>query len=126
MRQLVIEAPGPVAAPVRKVGLVSTPTGPVQVVASDLRVTPARVAGGYDMEILVRASDLGLGSWPLDAGARIGLDVAINVARGDVSTGDCPPRLGQLYLHTYEEGGTCWQPWCDVRALCAPEVVATP
>jgi hypothetical protein len=84
-------------------------------------------ADGYAVEAFIRAADLGLGSWALRPGGRIGLDLAIDVG-ASTGGGDCP-RIGQYALrisqpvrvpqHNLE---ACVLPWCTVTAFCRPEI----
>lgn len=91
---------------------------------TDPRFSMHRRAGGYALEIFVGAGDLGRGTWTLEAGSRVGLDLAVNVSSADgTSTGDpldCGARLGQFFLRTVPAGAACGLPHCDVAAFCTP------
>jgi hypothetical protein len=80
---------------------------------------------GYALETLISASDIGIASWSLAPGARIGLDLALDVSTPDGSLVtdpiDCGTRLGQFFLRTVPRRGVdCGEPYCDTRAFCSP------
>lgn len=81
--------------------------------------------GGYALELLVDANALGLSSWTLAAGGRVGFDLSINVSTPDGSPttdpSDCGSRLGQFFLAaTVDATGCGGLPFCDVRVFCRP------
>lgn len=81
--------------------------------------------GGYALETLVQARDLGLPTWSLTAGQQVGLDVSINVSTPDGSAGtsanSCGSRQGQFFLHVTAGPPSCGgAPFCDSRAFCTP------
>lgn len=82
-------------------------------------------AGGYVLEARFGASELGLPSWQMAAGARIGFDLGINVSAppGTVLTG-CngdSRRLGQYFLRIAPN--PTGSPFQDVTAFCTPMLV---
>ena len=79
--------------------------------------------GGYALEALVQASDLGRASWTLTPGQHIGLDVGVNVSTADGSPGtgtsSCGRRIGQYFLRVARTGA-CVDPYCGTAAFCTP------
>jgi len=75
---------------------------------------------GYAVEAFVAAAELGLATWKLSAGARVGMDLAINVS--DPSTSAYDPndgyRLGQYFLRVTT--GSNPPPFSNVDAFCLP------
>jgi hypothetical protein len=64
-------------------------------------------SGGYTLEAIIVAGDIGLASWSLVAGGRVGVDLSINVSTPDgakVAVSGCPQstRLGQFFLRIDE------------------------
>jgi hypothetical protein len=81
--------------------------------------------GGYALEVFVDANALGLSSWSLAAGDRVGFDLSINVSTADgTPTGDpadCGSRLGQFFLAATPDPTPCGGlPFCDARVFCRP------
>jgi hypothetical protein len=81
--------------------------------------------GGYTVEAVVVASDLGLASWSL--AGHVGFDLSVDVSAPDGTfvgdPGPCNPRrrVGIFHLRvtgsqSCPDGG----PYCDVRAFCNP------
>ena len=118
-RQAIAAAPGDDVTPVSRGSLWTT-------MANRAPWTSGFVAaprpGGYVVEALIEASVLGLPSWTLAAGRRVGLDLSINVSLpGMQPGGDCGYRLGQYFLRVQTTATTCrGRPFCDVRAFCRP------
>ena len=83
-------------------------------------VTQART-GGYSLEMFVRASDLGLTTWALARGGRVGFDGALNVA-SRATGGGCESRLGQYFVRVDNSpSSSCGGfPHCNVQAFCRP------
>jgi hypothetical protein len=79
--------------------------------------------GGYRLEAMVTAEDLGLTTWDLMVAGRIGFDLSINVSG---TPSGCGTRLGQYFLRIYTAGSApCrGEPHCDVRAFCTPELIS--
>ncbi|UJR86418.1 Hypothetical protein I5071_85130 [Sandaracinus amylolyticus] len=76
---------------------------------------------GYALEALIVAEDLGLASWALVPGARLGVALSIDVSPpGGPREGECGGRLGQFFSRVISEPGGCGEPYCDARALCTP------
>ena len=75
--------------------------------------TPA----GYDVEAFVVADDLGLGSWPLTAGDRVGFDLGhdVPVPPGEVSTSG--NRDSQYFLRV-DQDSTPIFPFLNESAFC--------
>lgn len=82
-------------------------------------------AGGYRVEALVSATDLGLGAWSLVAGDTVGIDLS-----HDVSLPPGPPasdgnRLGQYFLQIgpppidFDD-----YPFRNAQVFCAPQLLA--
>jgi hypothetical protein len=86
-------------------------------------VAARAVDGGYVAEILVTAAELGLPSWPLGPGSRVGFDVAINVSTdarpGTACVANTPDqhgaRLGQYFLKV---GPASASPFETYQAFC--------
>jgi hypothetical protein len=116
-RQFVARAAQP---PMGDVYVTNTLLGPW---SGDFVVVPR--AGGYALEAFVRAEDLGLGTWTLTEGGRVGFDLAINVSTEDGSMPDCGSRLGQFFLRMATSGtDACFhRPYCNATAFCAPVLV---
>jgi hypothetical protein len=76
---------------------------------------------GYALEAFVTAADLELSSWSLVSGAKVGLDIAINVSVTNASqNAGCGYFLGQYYLRLssspcYSDG--C-RPYSNAAAFC--------
>lgn len=82
---------------------------------------------GYVVEAFVTAADLDLPAWSLVEGARIGLDLSIDVGGSPEVINDysCPGRRGQFSLRVRPEppDGGCGLPYCDTAAFCTPTLV---
>lgn len=78
--------------------------------------------GGYALEAFIEAEDLGLATWSLSAGDRIGFDLGVNVSTIDGSPSDCDVRLGQYFLRDVVSlADPCvGRPYCDVGGFCTP------
>jgi hypothetical protein len=84
------------------------------------RVKAQRVEGGYDVEALIVAADLGLWDWSPRQG--VSFSVGVDVAGGAADPGlRCGLLLGQFFLRVADDADeTCrGEPWCDVRAFCS-------
>jgi hypothetical protein len=68
-------------------------------------------ATGYAIEVIVTTSDLGLASWPMSAGQKVGIDIGHNVSYADGQTGTNGYREGQYF----EQG---LQPWMYENQFC--------
>ena len=83
--------------------------------------------GGYALESFVTAADLGLASWSLTSGARVGVDLSVGVSSVDGRTTgpavDCGTRIGQFFLRVAEGPGACLEPFCNVSAFCTPTLL---
>jgi hypothetical protein len=78
--------------------------------------------GGYAVEAFIQAADLGLRTWTLGAGDRVGIDLAIDLS-GQGGEPDCS-RLGQFSLRVAPPTAGCpGYPWCSVAAFCRPQLV---
>jgi hypothetical protein len=81
-------------------------------------------ATGFVFEGFVVAADLGLSSWTLSAGDRIGFDVAVDVSYATTSmTGPQGHRVGQYFFHVGAAPGDAAAfglPYGDPRSFCAP------
>jgi len=87
-------------------------------------------SGGYLVEAIVEAADLGLASWTL--AGHVGVDVGVDVSTPDggpgnglsscTTNGGLGHRLGQFALQLTTPTGSCTNgdPYCDVRAFCNP------
>ena len=79
--------------------------------------------GGYSVEALVTAPDLGLANWDLVGGGHIGFTLAVDVGQSELP-GSCGRYLGQFALHMPLSGdGSCNDPACDPRAFCTPALL---
>ena len=122
-RQLVLVAPADDTTAVAR-GEIFTQTALVGEWPAGFVATPR--AGGYMAEAIVVAADLGLDEWPLAAGQRVGLDLAINVSNTDATTTEpnCPngTRLGQYFLRVdpADTSECLGHPYCNAAAFCAP------
>ena len=73
--------------------------------------------GGYTVEALVTTADLGLVTWSLEEGRRIGFDLGLNVSRASAAQDvACGTRLGQFFLRAT----TTERPYESTLAFCAP------
>jgi hypothetical protein len=86
-------------------------------------------ATGYATEALIVAADLDLPTWTLTTGARVGMDVGVNVSVDSVisdTDGGAPifRRLGQYFLHVSDQPDTCiGAPFCQPLAFCTPILI---
>jgi hypothetical protein len=82
-------------------------------------------ATGYTVEAFVVAGDLGLGSWALAAGGKIGWDVSLNVGGPEAPGIDaCTNRSQQIHFRV-ASSGACTPPYCNASALC-PTTLGAP
>jgi hypothetical protein len=122
-RQLVLVAPADDTTAVSR-GEIFLQTALVGEWAGGFAATPR--AGGYTAEAVVGAAELGLDEWPLAAGQRVGLDLAINVSNTDATTTEpnCPngTRLGQYVLRVdpADSSACAGHPYCNAAAFCTP------
>lgn len=81
-------------------------------------------AGGYTVELLVEAPDLGLASWTLAAGDYVGFDLAHGVSHPVGVTGVDGNRLGQYFLRVASPpAGTIEDyPWMSANVFCVPRL----
>jgi hypothetical protein len=77
-------------------------------------------AGGYTVEAVVQASDLGLSQWSLASGGRVGFDVAVDVGTAPTRAGQCNYAQFLLRLSSDTTGACAGRPFCDTRAFCTP------
>jgi hypothetical protein len=80
-------------------------------------------ADGYVVEAFVVAADLGLSSWTLSSGGRIGVALGINLSRQTSDpAADCGVRLGQYFNRVASAvpalGCNSVGPFCAVDAFC--------
>lgn len=99
-RQLIVAAPGDAQAPSTRaewytVGGVSAAWTPTSFVC-------VPTTTGYDLEAYIRAVDLGLPSWSLRAGDRVGIDLAHNVSLPSGESSPLGNRDSQYFLHLLE------------------------
>ncbi|HVU04520.1 MAG TPA: sugar-binding protein [Polyangiaceae bacterium] len=75
---------------------------------------------GYVVEAFVGAAELGVSTWKLSPGARVGMDLAINVSDPTTSAYDANDgyRLGQYFLRVTT--GSNPPPFSNVDAFCLP------
>jgi hypothetical protein len=81
---------------------------------------------GYVVEARVTAEDLGLARWRLAAGARVGLDVSIDVSYPALQGAECMNRLGQYFLHIVTPArynDTRDEPGSNPDAFCTPRLL---
>jgi hypothetical protein len=83
----------------------------------------APLPDGYALEALVQAGDLGLASWALTAGGRIGLDIGINVSQAQPGGTGCALRLGQYFLSVADLPGGDAHPYFNTAAFVNPQLV---
>jgi hypothetical protein len=80
-------------------------------------------ANGYALEAFITAADLELSTWTLSAGARVGIDIAINVSVSDPGQQvGCGHYLGQYYLRVSSlpcNSDDC-RPYSNAAAFCSP------
>jgi len=76
-------------------------------------------ADGFATEALLSATDLGLTSWSLAQGGKIGFDVAIDVGASNQQPASCP-RLGQVTIQL--PVGTSCGAACNVSEFCTPHL----
>lgn len=81
-------------------------------------------AGGYVIELLVEAPDLGLGSWSLAAGDYVGFDLAHGVSHPLGVTGADGNRLGQYFLRIASPTTSSINdyPWVNANVFCVPRL----
>ena len=85
-------------------------------------------ADGFVFEGFVAASDLGLSSWGLSSGGKVGFDVAVDVSFPTLcTTGLEGHRAGQYFFHVgttppdaADEAGPIQPPYLDTRSFCTP------
>jgi hypothetical protein len=82
---------------------------------------------GYVLEGFVEASALGLGSWTLASGGKVGVDLSINVSALD-SEFDAGiqidgRRMGQYFLNVGPADGCAGRPFCTSAGFCNPTLV---
>jgi hypothetical protein len=117
-RQVEIAAPVDSQTPSRRAQLYVWQGARTDWTSSSFIAVPT--ADGYAVEALVTAPDLGIPSWTLSQGARVGMDLAVNVSdptTGSYATGD-GYRLGQYFLNVTT--GSNPPPFSNVSAFCAP------
>jgi hypothetical protein len=73
---------------------------------------------GFTTEAFVAAADLGLASWSLTAGGKVGLDVSIDL--GSPSEPATCPRLAQFTIQLPRGTPHGCGPACDVIEFCTP------
>jgi hypothetical protein len=76
---------------------------------------------GYQLEAFVAAADLGLSSWSLVAGGKVGFDIAINVSvANETEKVDCGYGLGQYYLRLSSSpcNSNGCRPYSNAAAFC--------
>jgi hypothetical protein len=73
---------------------------------------------GFTTEAFVTAADLGLASWSLSAGGKIGLDVALDLG-SPAEPASCP-RLAQFTIQIPQGTNGGCAAACDVREFCTP------
>lgn len=73
--------------------------------------------GGYAVEALVVAADLGLATW--SPSGQVGFDLAFNVS-GMVSSPRCSWRLGQYFLRALPGPPCTGDPFCETTPFCLP------
>ena len=83
---------------------------------------------GYVVEALVQAADLDLQTLQLSTGARVGVNLSVNVsvelAAFEPDGGAVFPRLGQYFLRTSAEPHVCGgAPFCQPLAFCTPLLI---
>jgi hypothetical protein len=130
-RQLTVAAPPPAGTARRAQTFCTGCQAPGPAPARAEAVVSRATADGYVVEMLVTADDLGLPTWQLGPGSRVGFAVAVNVAV-DADTGRaCTPgtpdrhgrRLGQYFLKV--GAGSSW-PFDTYQAFCAATLTGTP
>lgn len=75
------------------------------------------------------AADLGLVTWPLSAGKRIGFDVVVDVSYTTAAmTGPQGHRVGQYFLHVAPapagDAAPIGTPFADPRSFCTPTLTS--
>ena len=81
---------------------------------------------GYVIEAFIAAADLGLSTWKLAAGGKVGIDLSIDVsysADQGADAGGFGNRVGQYFMRLGQVNGTSVLPPFDVRAFCNPSLV---
>ena len=75
---------------------------------------------GFVTEAFITASDLGLASWSLSAGANVGLDVSVDL--GSATDPGDGARLGQFTIQLPDYTPTGCAAGCDVGEFCVPQL----
>ena len=121
-RQLIFTAPPDDSQPGERADAYLPPTGRVAAVApADWSMTPTPT--GYALEFSVSAADLGLSSWTLTPGARVGFDLAHNVSAPLGEAGVQGNRLGQYFLRVGPETEPAFYPFQNSAVFCTPTLL---
>jgi hypothetical protein len=120
-RQLIVAAPGVPPGPPR--GEIYVQGAGASSSWSSSTFAAVAIPGGYAIEAWVTAADLGLPSWTLEAGARVGLDLGLNVSfQSAAEAGAEGHRLGQYFFRLAPTGLP--EPYRNVEAFCTPVLLA--
>lgn len=121
-RQFIVGPPDGVDPPR---GDVYLPLQPPLSAWSTSQWTSVLFAGGYRIEGLIIAGDLGLGSWTLAAGMRVGFDLSHDVAYPIGTTGPEGNREGQYFLKVREplQGNNQDYPYQNETIFCSPSLL---
>jgi hypothetical protein len=79
-------------------------------------------ADGYVVEALVTAADLGIPSWDLVSGNKVGFDLGLNLSGATPDAGTQGTRIGQFFLKA--EATPTGHPFQSVTAFCNPVLTA--
>jgi hypothetical protein len=108
-RQLIIAAP--VSGRTARAETYAVP--PTGVAWTSTQFASFPTADGYVVEALVTAADLGVPSWDLVSGNRVGFDLGLNVSGATPDAGTQGTRIGQLFLKAVPERRGFLQPGSD-------------
>ncbi len=77
---------------------------------------------GYDVEAFVTAEEIGVASWTLAPGSRVGMDLGVNVSDPDTSTYEAADgyRAGQYFVRVANADAGLPGPFQNVAAFCTP------
>ena len=121
-RQLIFTAPPDDSQHGERADAYLPPIGRVAAVTpADWIMTPTPT--GYALELSVSAADLGLSSWTLTPGARVGFDLAHNISAPLGEAGVQGNRLGQYFLRVGPETEPAFYPFQNSAVFCTPTLL---
>ena len=125
-RQLVVGAPTTAAGSAARGAQYAAGHAEVEGVWSSTAFRAYGRSDGYVIEAFIAAADLGLSTWKLAAGGKVGIDLSIDVsysADQGADAGGFGNRVGQYFMRLGQVNGTSVLPPFDVRAFCNPSLV---